>query len=165
MATSIVLVVVAVMVVGVIGVLFVAVIFVFVVSGELFLSGFFRELHAVQRVAVGQISVVASGRDIVLVVSFRCEEVMLCGEFEVMSGFAMSVERFFEKFVLTDTFPVPLAKVSVPLFETVPSEPAAVVNRSLVKRAVPLEAIVNPLAPYNSVPTVKEPAPTFNVPL
>jgi hypothetical protein len=100
MATSLVLVVVAVMVVGMIGVLFVAVIFVFVVSGELFLSGFFRELHAVQRVAVGQISVVAGGRDIVLVVSFRCEEVMLCGEFEVMSGFAMSVERFFEKFVV-----------------------------------------------------------------
>ena len=67
--------------------------------------------------------------------------------------------------VLTATFPVPLAKVSVPLFDTVPNEPAAVVNRSLVKRAVPLEAIVNPLPPYNSVPTVKEPEPTFNVPL
>ena len=67
--------------------------------------------------------------------------------------------------VLIATFPVPLANVNVPLFETVPNEPAAVVNRSLVKRAVPLEAIVNPLAPYNSVPTVKEPAPTFNVPL
>jgi len=67
--------------------------------------------------------------------------------------------------VLIATVPVPLAKVNVPRFVTVPSEPAVAVNRSLVKLAVPLEAIVNPLPPYISVPTVKEPEPTFKVPL
>jgi hypothetical protein len=67
--------------------------------------------------------------------------------------------------VLIATFPVPLVKVSVPRFVTVPNEPAETVNKSLLKVAVPLEAIVNPLPPDNSVPTVKEPEPTFKVPL
>lgn len=88
------------MVAGVIRVLFVAVIFVFVVGGELLLSGFFRELHAVEGVAVRDVGVVRCGHEIILVICVGGEVVMLCCQFEVMGSFTMSVERFFEKFVV-----------------------------------------------------------------
>ena len=88
------------MVTGVIRVLFVAVIFVFVVGGELLLSGFFRELHAVEGVAVGDVGVVRCGHQIILVVRVGGKVVMLGCQFKVMGSFTMSVERFFEKFVV-----------------------------------------------------------------
>ena len=89
-----------VVVAGVIRVLFVAVIFVFVVSGELFLRGFFRELHTVEGVPVGDVSVVRGGYQIVLFVRVGSGEVMLGSEFEMMSGFTMCVKCFFKEFVV-----------------------------------------------------------------
>jgi hypothetical protein len=91
---------VTVMVAGMIRVFFVAVIFVFVVGGELFLSGFFGELHAMESVAVGDVRVMRSSHYIVLVVRISGEEVVLRCQFKVMGSFTMSVERFFEKFVI-----------------------------------------------------------------
>jgi len=93
-----------VMVVGVIRVLFVAVIFVFVVGGELLLGGFFGELHAMESVAVGDVRVMRSSHHIVLVVRISGEEVVLGCQFKVMGSFTMSVERFFEKFVVVSSY-------------------------------------------------------------
>ena len=60
-------------------VFFVTMIFVFIVRSELLLSCFFCKLHAMKGVTVGDVSVVRCGGNIVLVVSFCCGEVMLCG--------------------------------------------------------------------------------------
>gem|GEM_PF-2530551 len=91
---------VTVLVAGVIRVLFVAVIFIFVVGGELLLSGFFCELHAMESVAVSDVGVVRGSHQIILVVRISGEVVMLGCQFKVMGSFTMSVERFFEKFVV-----------------------------------------------------------------
>ena len=55
-------------------------------------------------------------------------------------------------------------KPSVPLFETVPNEPADAVNALLLNVAVPL-VTVRLLPPAKSVPTVKLPLFTVNAPL
>jgi hypothetical protein len=95
---------VTVLVAGVIRVLFVAVIFVCVVGGELFLSGFFGELHAMESVAVGDVRVMRSSHHIILMIRISGEVVMLGGQFKVMGSFTMSVERFFEKFVVVCSY-------------------------------------------------------------
>jgi len=97
---SLVLLFVTVMVAGVVCVLLVAVIFVFVVSGELFLRGFFRELHSVEGVAVGDVGVVSSRYQIVFLVRVGSGEVMLGGELEMMSSFTVRVKCFFKEFVV-----------------------------------------------------------------
>ena len=67
--------------------------------------------------------------------------------------------------VLIATLEVPLEKSNVPAFVTAPNEPTDVVSASLLKVAVPPVPIVNPLPPFNSVLTVRDPEPTFNVPV
>ena len=89
-----------VLVAGVIRVLFVAVIFVFVVSGELLLRGFFCELHTVEGVPVGDVGVVRSGYQIFFVVCLGCCKMVLGGEFEMMSSFTMRVKCFLKEFVV-----------------------------------------------------------------
>ncbi len=91
---------VTVLVVGVIGVLLVVVIFVVFVSGDFFASGFFSKEFAVERVAVGKVSVVGSCSDVVLLVSFSGQKMVLRSEFEMMSSFAVRVGCFFEEFVI-----------------------------------------------------------------
>jgi len=42
-------------------------------------------------VAVSEVGLVRGRLDVVLLISFRSEKVMLCGEFKVMGGFAMGL--------------------------------------------------------------------------
>ena len=87
-----------------IGVLVVAMIFVVEVGGEFFTGGFFSEQFAMEGVSVGDVGVMSSGDCVIFFVSFSGEQMMLGSEFEMMSGFTMSMGGFFVEFVVVFGF-------------------------------------------------------------
>lgn len=77
-----------------------AVIFVVFVCCEVFQSRFLCKFHGMDGVSVGDVGVVSNGGGIVFFISLSSEQVVLCGEFEVVSGFAMCVKGLFVEFVI-----------------------------------------------------------------
>jgi len=80
-----------VLVVGVISVFFVAVIFVVLVSCDLFAGGLFSEEFAVERVPVSDVGLVGGCFNIVLLVSVSCQQVVFGCELKVVRGFTVRV--------------------------------------------------------------------------
>ena len=89
-----------VVVMGVVGVLVVAIIFVVVIGGEIFLSGFFSKLNGVDGMAVGDVTLVRGGDGVILVVG-SCRQTMVLGsQFEMVGCFKVGVAGFFVKLMI-----------------------------------------------------------------
>jgi len=85
---------------GVIRVLLMAVIFVDFISGEFFHGCFFGELRAVERVSVGDVSLMGSCHRVIFLISFSGKLMMFGRQLKVVSGFQMSVVGFVVEFVV-----------------------------------------------------------------